>query len=198
MQWQRGINEARLDHLLEIAPRLMPDCAVEATSSDLTAFFEYWRGLARQEISRTRTFTVPIPPDYSAALDDISMVGPQVAGAEPLAIREIKTWHILHCIVERYGGTHYFASINIGTILRFEQEARNSRALLAPNIMNLEPIEGLGRFFRAAQERRLLAFSDSEEERYFFARYETDQFSNMSDAAKAQEWFRTAPWLTKL
>lgn len=140
---------------------------------------------------------------------ELVQIGPQVSNADESAKLQIGIWKALHCVVEKYGTEKLFSSngsVAWGMAWPFDPilsafghdllpvDPDRTKAYRVPNLMDLEPLDALGRFFRAAQAKGLLTFNDADEEQYFFERYEGDYFFNITDAAKARAWFRTPPW----
>lgn len=215
MAWQRGINASRDVRLRALAPQLMPDCAIKASAADMTAFFVYWRGLVereralRRESGRPEEDTSPtallpgmtiIP---SVPLAEMATVGEKTPGAEDVARKEIEIWHIYRCAVQRFGSQKYFAHYGfdgppwpegVNATLEFDPGRRSS--MMAPDAEILEPLDALGRFFRAAQASGALSFVNVAEEQYFFERYESAYFVNVTRSGKTDAWFDTPPWLT--
>jgi hypothetical protein len=142
-------------------------------------------------------------------LPELARVGPEMPNADEAVARQVRLWKALHCVVETYGGHKFFSSngsARMGmnwpydTILHafgydlVPIDPERTKAYLLPDLIDVEPLDGLGRFFRDAQTKGLLTFANEAEERYFFERYESDHFYNMTDASKARAWFHTPPW----
>ena len=142
-------------------------------------------------------------------LAELAHVGPDMPHADEAVAHQIILWKALHCVVEAYRGDKFFtmngsASMGMpwpyGTILHaFGHDAipvdpETTKAYLLPDMTDLEPLDALGRFFRDAQAKGLLAFADKATEKYFFERYEGDYFYDMTDTSKAHTWFHTPPW----
>ncbi len=142
-------------------------------------------------------------------LPELAQVGPDMPNANEAVIRQIRLWKALHCVVERYGAGTFFTGNGsaqmgmnwpYGSILGafgydlIPVDPEKTKAYLLPDMLNLEPLDALGRFFRDAQAKGDLTFPDTDAETYFFQRYEGRDFHDMTDAAKARAWFHTPPW----
>jgi hypothetical protein len=207
MAWERSINNTRIDRLRALAPQMLPECHVPASDSDLESFFALWRIVAAGELVRMEKFDAamagrPSPIKYApeVSLRTLQSVDASVPGAEDAARRQIETWHILHCVDAAFHGTKYFAAMGYDTIgpghipITFAHVAGTETAMRVPDMKAIEPIEALGKFFRAAQAKGLLTFDDEDEESYFFTRYETDYFAKWRESDMTRNWFQTPPW----
>jgi hypothetical protein len=180
-------------------------------------FFALWRAFAGDEIRRKAAFDAAVRPGTvfppTNAAPEISLVALQsvsadLPGAADAARVEIEVWHLYRCVDEQFHRTKYFdhsygTVIGVhGTIIRenistaFARVPGKEMVMRVPEISVVEPLEALGKFFRAAQTKGLLKFNDNDEERYFFQRYETDYFVNLHESDATRRWFGDPPWLS--
>ncbi len=214
MAWQLKINNSRIVRLLALAPEVMPDCTIAASASDLSGFFVYWRDLIQDERSWREKTGLPDenpPPEHlrpgmrlipTVPLAEMATVSKKTPGAEELARTEIETWHVYSCVVRRFHAARYFAHYGShgtawpdGVSATYGLDPTGTRDMMLPDMEILEPLDALGRFFRAAQANGELSFFNIAEEKYFFSRYESANFVNLGPSEKADAWFRTPPWL---
>jgi hypothetical protein len=142
-------------------------------------------------------------------LPELAHIGPEMPNADEAVVHQIKIWKALHCVVEKYDGKKFFTNNGTSrmgmnwpydTILStfghdlIPVDPEKTEAYRLPNMLDIEPLDALGRFFREAEAKGDLAFPDENAEKYFFQRYESDYFYDMTDVSKARAWFHTPPW----
>jgi hypothetical protein len=142
-------------------------------------------------------------------LPDLVHVGPEMPNANESVVHQIEIWKALHCVVEKYGASKFFSengSSRMGmdwpwdpilSVFGYDLvpvDAEKTKAYLLPNMEDIEPLDALGRFFRGAEAKGALTFPSEATEKYFFERYESNYFYNMTNVSKARAWFHTAPW----
>ena len=213
MRWERGINASRDDRLRALAPKVIPDCAFAASPAEMAAFFVYWRGMIQQERASRRADgrpeDDPMPASQlpflrfipSVPLAEMASVSQSTPGAADRARDEIEMWHLYSCVAQRFQASRYFGHYGFtgapwpgGVYAKYGNEPDGRRAMMMPDMEILEPLDALGRFFRAAQASGALSFSSSREERYFFFRYESSYFVNVTRSDKTDAWFGAPPW----
>ncbi|HEY2033535.1 MAG TPA: hypothetical protein VGH02_07575 [Rhizomicrobium sp.] len=162
---------------------------------------------AEQSRARRKRAGITFIRQYS--LPELANVSASMPNATPAVIRQIQIWKALHCVVEKYDATKFFTNNgqssmgmewpydSIMSVFAYDSspvDPEKTKAYRLPNMLDLEPIDALGRFFHDAQAKGDLPFPDKDTEWYFFRRYETDEFYDMTDVSKARAWFRIPPW----
>lgn len=210
MARERAINSTRMDRLRAVAPQMLPDCRVAASDSELKDFFALWRtvaGTQRVQMEKIDAWRAahpsPAPALKSApevSLRTLESVDANLPGAEAAARRQIETWHLLRCADAAFHGTKYFHAIEYATIgpghipVAFAHVPDSETVMRVPDMKAIEPLDALGKLFRAAQAKGLLSFAHESEEFYFFSRYETDYLVNARESDMTRSWFQTPPW----
>lgn len=105
-------------------------------------------------------------------------------GAAPVghddAAGAVETWKMYRCIASYYDGHRYYLPRGMGPV--------------DPDLAFPEPVEALGKFFRAAMAAGLVKFPTEQEEDYFFRRYTAPNFSSPWSESRSIAWFRQPPW----
>jgi hypothetical protein len=214
MRWERSINTSRVVRLRELAPQMMPDCRISASAAELDAFFAFWRGFANDEIISMKEFdaqaakfaaaygTKPASIDVSSEvpLEKLKTVGPDFPGATEAAREQIERWHLNRCVDAQFHDDRYDGWYGYDGVVRPQHmpttfaRPPGQKAMRIPNLSAVEPIGAIGKLFHAALSRGLLKFSDPNEQRYFFERYDTDYFVNLHESEVTRRWFQGPPW----
>lgn len=214
--WELGVNNSRMGKLRAAAPQIMPDCKIEASEEELNAFFVFWRGFAADEIVNAEKFRMQaakfaaehhttaasIDSSSEVPLEELKNVGPDVPGATQAAKEQIENWHLLRCVDARFHGGKYSGWYGYDGVISpghtptaFAASPERKKIMRLPNLSAVEPVEALGKFFHAAFSKEALKFSNADEQRYFFMRYDTDYFVNLRESDVTRHWFRDPPWL---
>lgn len=119
------------------------------------------------------------PSDISAYQRYRARIGADPVGYDA-AVQAVETWKMYHCIATYYDGHRYYMPRGMGPG--------------DPDLAYPEPVEALGKFFRAAMAGGLIKFPTEQEEDYFFRRYTAPTFSSSWDESRAIAWFRRPPW----
>jgi hypothetical protein len=209
MTWERSINHTRIPRLRALAPQMMPNCQIAATDTELADFFLFWRGVANDESAKKAKFDAGVAPGtvfpVNAApeipLTALEAVDAKLPGATDAAKEQIEIWHLYRCVDTEFHGVKYFGTYGYDGVVKpgnipvtFYRVPNTETVMRLPDMSAVEPIEALGKFFRAAEARGLLTFTDSDEETYFFQRYETDYFVKLRESDVTRRWFSTPPW----
>lgn len=215
MHWQLGINNSRIERLRALAPQMMPSCRVEATDAEIADFFSFWRQTASEKVIELEKMgqpdytsprsIAPLEIGASVPLRELKTVGANTSGASEAAKEQIEIWHLYRCVDAEFHGTKYSGAYGYDGVLRidniqttFAPVPGTQIAMMVPSMRVIEPIEALGKLFHAADERHLLNFRSDQERRYFFDRYDTDYFVNLTESDVTRRWFLNPPWSTPL
>lgn len=207
---QRALNSFRTKALDVLAPKMLANCPVEATTADIQAFYPYWRRQAVLERQRLADMGVedtsepPVSPFKgtttlpSVPLAELIQVGPQTPGAPSLAAEAVRRWKTYHCVQAAYGGDAFFTigvdRDGLNWKMFMAAELAGGRSMRVPDTGSLEPITALGRFFRDAEKRGLLTFENPQYRAYFFERYEGRDYDKMREPTRAKAFLDRAPW----
>jgi hypothetical protein len=208
-----SINNSRPVLLRELAPKIMPDCQIAASEQDVSEFFAYWRNTAKAMQIYRKANGIPDrdaqPPPPIAGytflpqmpLAEVENINPDVPGMPDAARDEIEIWHILSCVVHKFGASQFNAHYGFFGApwpepfpATFVHMSDGKRGVMIPDMTSLEPLDALGRFFRKAQTQGLWALTDPTHERYFFYRYESSYFANTKRSDTTDRWFDVPPW----
>jgi hypothetical protein len=208
-----SINNSRPVLLRQLAPKIMPDCQIQASEQEITDFFAYWRDMAKQIQRYRKDHGFPdadAPPrpqmgEYKIVpqvpLVEMAEINASVPKAVDRARGEIEIWHIYGCIAREFRASQFSAHYGffgapwpepLPATLAFEQG--DERSMMIPDMAALEPLDALGRFFRQAKSQGLMGFTDPNHEGYFFYRYESSYFVNLKKSDATDRWFDAPPW----
>lgn len=161
---------------------LLPTLAAPAPAQASTPVMRWKAGIDAARMELLREFAPKLIPNCQIRADEQDVAAYRAWRTSPTdeaAIRhEIAVWRLYHCVVTYFDGHRYFVP----------------REHVATDMERLEPVEALGKFFRTAQDVGLLRFTNGNEEKYFFDRYESSAFTTPLDESAAIGWFRTPPW----
>jgi hypothetical protein len=218
---QRVVNDFRAYALPRLAAKLIPDCQTEPTDEDMRAFYPYWRrtlqadiarmpeladraAIAKREAQNAQMAQVGLRILPQTPVPDMLKVSAAAPGADPIARRLIRQWRLYHCVQAHYGGDKFFSlwtdpdgagwhPDRLAYCLEAVEDG--SHGLPAPCMQPAEPISAIGALFHEAKDKGLMRLSSPGADKYFFDRYDGEEFARVKEPEKVKPWFSSPPWL---
>jgi len=172
----------------EILGKSHPDCDLDATPDEISAFLSWWQKSSSEirDQMTTQARSSGREPQVSGAWNDIDQINPQNGKASSAAREKIETWKANRCIYEAYGGGRVHENLGMFAFMKQGETLVGAYESLAgypyPMVISAgTPLKGYVTFYEAAKADGSISFPDARYEEGFFSYYRNESLRSFAE-----------------